>query len=469
MAVNIQMELARIELGDERRRRRAAKLAGRMAAAPQKSVRAACKGWNEAIAAFRLLHNRTVTPAKILAAHERSTLQRASQCKSLLVIDDTTELDYTSHKALEGTGPLSTLSRRGFFAHSHLLVAEQEGVALGLCGSRIWARDDAEHGKAKNKKETPFEKKESYRWLEGYLKACTVVENNPQAEVVFTGDRECDIYEIFAEWQRRKEKALPCAEIVVRSGRDRALTDGGHLHEKVRQGKVLGSYEIEFSSKMQARKVKGNRHLTHRKGRKAELEVRSARVRLRPPWRKQGEPLPVVELGVIGVFELDPPEGQEPIEWILLTSLPVETFDQAKRGVDIYTQRWLIEEFHRILKSGCRVEQIAFRDSDSLLAAVALYMVIAWRILYLRDYGRAAPRLCCSMFFTEAEWKAAFIVFRKATGPDPPTLAEMLAMVGKIGGHMGRKTDPPPGPECLWRGLQELRCYVTMGEAAGVL
>ena len=159
---------------------------------------------------------------------------------------------------------------------------------------------------------------------------------------------------------------------------------------------------------------------------------------LRPPERKHGEALPPVDLWAVGVFELNAPAGQEPIEWILLASLPAETFAQAIRIILAYTLRWKIEEFHRILKSGCRVEQLNFRDDESLLPAVALYCIVAWRILYLRDFRRAQPELCCSNFFSAEEWRAACIIHGRKIGKDPPTLAEMVDMVGKSGGHMGR-------------------------------
>ena len=468
MAANILKEICGIDLGDERRNQRIGRLATRMAASPQQSVRAACNGWAEAIAGFRLLHNETVTWDKILCAHEEATLERAGLCERLLLIQDTTELDYSSHKALKGAGRLDAENRRGFYAHNRLLVDEDAGVALGLCGSHLWTRE--QETKGHGHKQVPFEEKESHRWFEGYLKACAVAEKHPAAEVVCVGDRESDIYEIYAEWQRRGEGGEPLAEVLVRAGRDRALLESElHLFETVRQGRELGTYQVEFASKDQMRKIDGSNRLTRRLGRKATLQVRSTKVCLKPTQRKHGGKLPPVEMWAVGVFEIDPPQGQEPIQWFLLTSLPAETFAQAQRIVRAYAKRWLVEELHRILKSGCRVEQINFRDSASLLPTVALYLIVAWRILYLRDFRRAQPDLCCSVFFTSAEWRAACLIQGCASDQVPPTLAQMVEMVGKMGGHMGRKSDPSPGPECLWRGMEKLRCYVEMGLALGKL
>lgn len=477
MAANIKNELAGIDLGDERRNRRIAKLAASMAASPTESLRAACGGWAEAIAGYRLLHSESVTPEIILEAHQAATLERARLSQRLLLIQDTTELDYTNHKALQGVGRLDAQTRRGFYAHGHLLVDEDTGVAMGLISSHIWTRDP--ETKESKHKQVPFEEKESYRWFDGYLKGCALAAAQPNSEVIVMGDRESDIYEIFAERQRRESTGEPWAHVLIRAGRDRALLKEDETEEKakekarlfarVRQGRELGTYQVIVSDKDQIRKLKGNNRVTRREGRKATLQVRAVRVTLKPPHRKHGGKLPPVELWAVGAFELNVPAGQEPIEWFLLTSLPVETFAQAERVIFTYTQRWKIEEFHRILKSGCRVEQINLRDKESLLPAVALNFIVAWRILYLRDFRRAQPELCCTNFFTSEEWRAASIIHRRAIGKDPPTLAEMVDMVGKTGGYMGRKKDPSPGPECLWRGLGKLSCYVDMGRALGAL
>ena len=468
MAANILSEIAGIDLGDERRNRRIGRLASRMAASPQESIRAACKGWAEAIGGFRLLHNEEVTWEKILCAHEQATLERAGACERILLVQDTTELNYSSHKSLIGAGRLDAQTRQGFYAHNHLLVDEDTGVALGLCGSYVWTRE--QETKRHGHKQVPFEEKESHRWFQGYLKACEVAQKYPAAEVLTVGDRESDIYEIYAEWQRRGQCGENRAEVLVRAGRDRVLLDAdNHLFQTMRDGQELGTYSVEFASKAQVRKINGNRCLTHRLGRKATLEVRSTKVRLKPTHRKHGGKLPPVELWAVCVLEIDPPQGHEPIEWFLLTSLPAETFSQARRVIRAYANRWLVEELHRILKSGCRVERINLRTSAALLPAVALYLIVAWRILYLRDFRRAPPDLCCSIFFTSAEWQAACLIQGRPVDTGPPTLEQMVGMVGKMGGHMGRKKDPSPGPECLWRGMEKLRCYVEMGQALGRL
>jgi len=473
MAANIQKELAEIDLGDERRDRRILRLASRMAESPSQSLRAACGGWGDAVGAFRLLHSPLVTPDKILEAHCQATLKRAEACDSLLFIDDTTELDYSSHKALTEVGRLDHDFRRGFYAHNHLLADEDSGVALGLYGSKIWTRDP--EAKSRSHQKTPFEAKESCRWHQGYVQACALAADMPARQVLYVGDRESDIYEIFVERAGRLDAGEAAADLVLRTGRDRALIEKGeHLFEQVRNAPELGCFELKISANTRRKKVtlpgKGKTsRMVERTARTTKLTIRAATVTFRAPHRNFGGKLPAVEMNVVLVREVDPPEGQEPIEWILLTTLPIEGLEQAWRVVQAYAKRWLIEEFHRILKSGCRVEDIQLRKGHALLCAVALYMIVAWRILYLRDLSRGVPELPCTLFFSEAEWRAACIIQRKPVGTSPPSLKDVVELLGKIGGHMGRKNDPPPGPECLWKGLEKLRQYVEMGQALGAL
>lgn len=473
MAANIQKELAGINLGDQRRSQRIRKLAARMAESPSQSLRAACGGWGDAIAAFRLLHNPNVTPDKILDAHLQITRKRTEACDHVLFIDDTTELDYTSHKALSGVGRLDHSYRQGFYAHNHLLVDEDSGVALGLHGSKIWTRDP--QAPKHDNKDLPFEEKESFRWYEGYLQACDLAAEKTRGTVVYVGDRESDIHELYVEHARRREAGEAVADLVIRTGRDRTLVDEDvSLFAHLRNAPELGGLLLEIPTKTRRKKVtipgKGKTsRMVERAARTAKLTIRAAAVELRGPYRKHGGKLPPVKVNAVLVREENPPEGQEPIEWVLLTTLPVDKLEETWRVIQAYVRRWRIEEFHRILKSGCRVEHIQFREGHALLCAVALYMIVAWRILYLRDFSRAVPERPCTLFFSEAEWRAACIIKRKPVGTSPPSLQELVELVGEIGGHMGRKKDTPPGAQCLWRGLEKLRHYVEMGQALGAL
>jgi hypothetical protein len=465
VACNIQNEFASIALGDRRRDERLLKFAARLAQSASGSVRAACQGWDETVAGYRLLHSEHLNMQKLLGAHRQALMQRASQCGGdLLLVQDTTELDYSTHKALRGSGPISDQSRRGFFLHNRLLVAEEAGLVLGICSAQTWARLDSEHGKRERRKSLPIEQKESMRWLEGYGDACALSAQFPERKIIMVADRECDIYELYVRWQER-----PQADFIVRACRDRTLLDEEkHLFEKLHTSPLLGCFKMEIARKEQTVKIKGNSQRRVREARLVRMEVRAMTVHPQPPQRK-GLKLPKVELCAVLVAEQNPPEGQEPVEWLLLTTLSAQNFKGAMRIVRAYTRRWLVEEFHRVLKSGCRIEALTLRESGALLAAVALYMVVAWRILYLRDLSRGCAELPCTGFFTPAETRAACLILKRGADSDPPALGELTVMVAKIGGYAARKSDPPPGAECLWRGLEKLRCYVEMGQALGAL
>jgi hypothetical protein len=483
MSADVKHDLSGVKLGDERRERRLCRLATRMAQHPERSVKSACRGAAESTAAYRLLHRPEVTPEVILEGHQEAALSRAAlsraalvEGESLLLLQDTTELDFSTHKALKGSGPLGEKERRGFFAHNRLLVAEEEGVALGLCGSEIWARHDEDAGLSKDRKKRPIEEKESYRWVKAYKAARKIAHELENKTIIVVGDRESDIYELYEARANAKIKETGehrAPEFVVRSGRNRALAgelSGSHLHEYVRQeAPLLGKYRLKIDTKVQMKKKSGgSRVKTRRQGRKLELEVRACHLTLRAPYRKGREKPQEVTLWALVATETNPPKGQDPIDWILLTSMPVEDWESARRVLRIYQQRWLIEEYHRVLKTGCRVEQIALREADALLPTLAVSMIVAWRILYLRDMSRHCGELPVTCCFEEIEWRAVWIVALGMRTDDtraPPSLAQMLREVAILGGHQGRPSDRPPGAESIWRGMQDMRRYVEALEA----
>lgn len=478
MATRIDNEFPGVDLGDERRNRRLVRFAQRMAESPQRSVKSACRGAAESMGAYRLMHRQEVTPEQILGPHQRAAVERAAHLESgdVLLVQDTTELDFSTHKALKGSGPLGEKERRGFFAHNRLLVGEEEEVALGLCGSEIWARRDEEAGASKDRKRRPIEQKESHRWVKTYGVACKIADKLPEKQIVVVGDRESDIYELYEAWAKRLRgnpgSCVPA--LVVRIGRDRALSGelaGGHVYSHIRhKAPILGEYSIPLESKVQMKKVSGGSKIkTWREGRNALLEVRACSLILRAPYRK-GRKLEDITLWAMVALEKKPPKGQDPIQWFLYSTTALDSWESAQRVLKIYQQRWLIEEYHRVLKTGCRVEQMALRQAGALLPALAIAMIIAWRILYLRDMARHCgdlPATCC---FEPFEWKAVWIVALKMDPHDaraPPNLGEMLREVAILGGYHGRRNDPPPGAECIWRGMHDMRRYAEALQAVG--
>jgi hypothetical protein len=462
----VREEMGTADLRDPRLKKRLFLVMQRMFSSPVASLKAAFRGWAETIAAYRFFNNEKVTEAALLAPHQEATLQRVKTQESVLVIQDTTEIDYSSKKELEGKGPLSVHERQGFFAHSQYVVTP-ERVPLGLWGTLIYARDEvSEHP---SRKDQPIELKESYRWLEGYRDACRLAEMAPDTRVISACDREGDIYEIFLEWQRRRQKGEVAAEWLIRSCQDRSLVPfeetqantgvtANKLRAAVEQSAVLGTIEFDVLKHTGNKKVKGNRVKTIRQARRVAQEVRAIEVMIKAPWRK-GKKLEAVKIGVVLAREKNPPAGQDRIEWVLLTSLPVAGFESAQEVIALYLARWDIEVFHRVLKTGCRVEKLQLTEADRIKPAIVLYMIVAWRITYVMKLGRTCPNLPCDVIFEEAEWRAVYHVVHRKPAVEKPTLGEMVDMIGSLGGHLGRKGDGAPGAQSMWQGLMRAKDF----------
>ena len=445
-------EMLTANLGDERLNRRVAKILSRLADRPEGSVPAAFQSWAETLAAYRFFDNERVTPEKVLEPHRDATLERAKEFPVVLCVQDTTELDFTSKPQIQGLGPLSYESALGLYIHPTLAVTP-ERLCLGVLDQWSWARDPEDHG-GKNRQhrlQRPIEEKESFRWIEGYRRICDWQRTLPQTRLVYLADRDSDLFELFEEGQSGE------ADWLIRSSQDRALVDGGLLWTTMQEAEVLGTQEFDLPASAQ----RAQRHVVQ--------TLRVARLKLRPPYRPDKK-LPVVEVTAILACEEAPPEGVEPIEWLLLTNLDVENAEQAQEKVQWYVCRWQIEIYFRILKSGCRVEELQLQERDRLEVALALYMIVAWRVLYLTMLGRTVPGLSCEVVLAPAEWKAVYLVIQRKKPPtQPPLLQEALVLIARLGGFLARKGDGTPGPKALWIGLQRTRDFVLALEAQETL
>lgn len=438
-----------LHLGDQRLNARGRLLLERLFADPQASLNAACHGWAETQAAYRFFDNPKVQPEEVLRPHQHATRQRLGQHPVALLVQDTTELDYSAHPP-QGAGPLTSAQRLGFLDHSHVAFTP-DGLCLGVLGVDFAARAAEGFGDSKRRQYDPIETKETYRWLQGYRLACQTAAQVPQTQLISVADAEGDLYEVLVEADRARPPAR--AEYVLRVGKDRALTErdpaaGPDAYRKVRQ-------ELAQAPLLTTRRLDLPR-TPQRAPRTARLEIRAAAVRLKAPYRKHTR-LPDLRVHVVWVREVEAPAGVEPIEWLLLTSLPIDTAEAVLRVVDYYTGRWPIEVFFRVYKSGCRVEEVRLETAARLRPCLLLYKIVAWRVLYLTWLGREAPALPCDVVFAAEEWKPVWRVTQQAPLPaQPPRLAEFVGLVGRLGGHNGRRGDGPPGAEALWRGLRRL-------------
>jgi hypothetical protein len=285
-------------------------------------------------------------------------------------------------------------------------VVSEQGLPLGLLDASIMMRDDETFRGAGPRKQRPIEEKESFRWMRGYQKTLELARQLPESEVFSISDREADIFEAYQAWLEAGDS--PRAEWIIRANQDRARVnvaegDATKLFAALGAAPILGDIEFDVSARKGSKKVGGNRVHTSRGARTVHQTVRAMIITPRPPDRKGGK-LKEVSFWAILAEESDPPAGEEPIRWLLLTSKEVTTLAEARRIIHLYLRRWDIEVFHRVLKTGCRVERIQLKTSEAVIKAIMIYSVIAWRILYFTHLGRQCPEMPCGCVFEEAEW-----------------------------------------------------------------
>ena len=442
-------EFGGARLYDARLRRRLYGLAEDFFAQPGAFIPQACGGAPaKSKAAYRFFANARVDMQSLLTGHVEATAQRMQPHAVVLAVQDTTTLNYTAHPATEGLGPINTTKDQavGLILHDTLAFTVA-GTPLGLVDGQCWARDPEQaRTKRAQRNQLPIEAKESVKWLRSYRAAAAVQRLCPSTVVVSVGDREADLHELF--WEAQQTAAGP--KLLVRA-------------ERTRRRQVAGEPAEEHAylwQKLAAESVAGQQGLAiprqgSRPARTATLEVRYAAVTLRPPERSQA--LAVAAWAVYAREVEPPPEVTAPLEWMLLTTVAVETFAQAIERLQRYTRRWGIEVYHRVLKSGCRIEDRQLNNAASLERCLAIDLVVAWRIFWLVKQGRETPNVPCDVFLEEDEWKALYAtVHNTAPAPTPPSLREAVRMIAALGGFLGRKRDGEPGTITVWRGLERL-------------
>jgi hypothetical protein len=441
----IEAEMGGTNLGDTRLTARLLHMTGQFYAKPTANIPEACGSAMAAKAAYRFLDNDTVQWQAILQSHYAAAEERLRDKPLVLVAQDTTTLNYSSHPHTQGLGPIGTDSEavRGLMVHDTMAFSPQ-GTPLGLLNVQCWARERIGSRHARYQK--PIEEKESYKWLESYQAVSAVQARCRKTRLVVMADREADIHEVFAE----QAKTHHGAQLLIRA-------------ERSRNRKVLADDEsCEFLwTLLEAQPLIGTRDLLvppseTRAARQATLAVRALPVTLRPPKRKPQ--LPAVRIWAVLAQEIDPPAGVDGLEWMLLTTVEVKNREEAYERLDWYARRWGIEIYHRILKSGCRVEKRQMENAHRLSNCLAIDMIVAWRIHHLTTLGQETPEVPCTVYFTDSEWKAltTFITKTKTPPDHPPSLNEAVRLLGKLGGHLGRTSDGHPGSEVLWRGMARL-------------
>ena len=450
----VSAEFGGADLSDKRLDRRLIKTAQPLARSPTAPINEACGDWASTQAAYRLFDNPKASVQAILRPPTEATVARmAAHGGPVLAIQDTVFFSYGQPPKTRGLGPIgksNSAGERGLIMHNALALTTS-GVPLGVLSQQIWARkavpEEGPQEKIERLQCTAIEEKESSKWL-GALRA-TVARSPAGVKVITVADRESDFFEFITE--AHEAHAL----FLIRARTDRRLvpedSEGNtSILDAMVNAPVLGAVTVAIPSNGQ------------RKARTARVEVRIAAVTIKPPARrgqaKASASLEPVTVNVIAATEASPPTGIEALSGVLLTNLPVKSFSAAAEKIDGYAQRWGIETWHKVLKSGCTVEDCLLETGDRLKRYLTLFSLIAVRLMHVAYRARVQPQAPATEVFSQAEIEALHIrLTQTLPPPDPPTLRDGVRMIGRLGGPLGRTCDGEPGMTVLWRG--GLRLY----------
>lgn len=415
------------------------------------NVPQACASRAKTKAAYRFMAHADTSMGTLLQPHYQATEARVARESIVLAVQDTSSLDYTSHRTTQGIGPIGSWVNgpQGLHLHSTLAIST-EGVPLGFLDVQCWGRDREDFGKKARRHQLPIEEKESFKWVKSYRAVAAVQTRVRNTVLVSVGDREADVYELF----REAAADTNGPKLLIRAEHDRQLQNE---NEQERLWRTLQEKAVAGAQILQVPR-QGSRP-----ARQAHMAIRFAQVILQAPARCLKDE-PTIPVCAIFAQEQNAPAGVKPLEWLLLTTLSVTNFEQASEKLLWYTRRWSIEVLHRTLKSGCRIEQRQLGQADRLETCLAIDLVVAWRIYHLNKLGREIPQAPCTVYFEEAEWKALMVFTSGNPEPpaEPPTLRDALRRVAQLGGFLGRQRDGEPGTQTLWLGLQRLDDIVAM-------
>jgi hypothetical protein len=440
-------EFSGVRLPDQRLVKRFLQIGADFARAPAASLPEASGSWKATKAAYRFFDNERVSAQVLLEPHQFQTGRRMAAHSTVLVVQDTTGLNFEDHPATEGLGLVGAgrQGALGMWLHSSLAFAPA-GAALGVVAVEWWVRDPKEFGKAVRRHERPIEEKESFRWLKSYQATVRCARENPGTQFINIADREGDLYELFALAGQH-----PGVGVLVRAHHERRGQCGSTLSEMLAAQPLAGTIEIEVPRK------------PGQPARKAQLGVKFRALTLQPPKRQSAGP--PLNLWVVEAQEILPVGSpRKPLSWRLVTNVRVTDFAAAVERIGWYRRRWSIEEYHRILKSGCEVEQRQLATVERLGKILMLDLLVAWRVLELTRAARQPETLKAREYFGEDELevlKRWQLKNGRTVNPEP-TVREVVRWIAQLGGFLARKSDGEPGSMTLWRGLERLS-QITQG------
>jgi hypothetical protein len=436
-----QTAFGQADLGDARRTRRLVALAAAWGAQPTAAFPTLAGEPAATKALYRFfdlpahVYDRDI-PEAIRATLHQATKQQLAGAERVLAVQDTTSLDFTHHPATTDLGPLETARRVGLFVHTTLAVG-LDGQPLGLLAQEVWAREPSGAAPRPSRRERPIKEKESHKWLTALRTSQQGLP--PGVTLVHVGDQEADIFELF-----QAAAGLPQTELLVRATGDRRVAEApGLLRTAAFAQAVVDTRDLPLP------------RADDRPARTAHLTLRYAPLTLLPP-RTLGA-APALPVTAVLVQEVEPPPETEPIEWLLLTTVPVDSVAAAWERVAWYTYRWRVERYHLVLKSGLRIEQRHLGTAERLDCCLAVASGLASELLRLTYWARTQPTAPAQGLLAPTEW-AVLWTARHPGRPVPPapTVRDVVREIAALGGFLGRRRDGEPGVITLWRGLHRL-------------
>jgi len=455
-------EFEAVDFGDKRLNIRLQKIANSLSESPKASINQACEDWSQSKAAYRFFQNSTVSESKILDSHIIKTIERASAYPTILAIQDTCYISYKNHKKTQGLGVIAARIRskttnfqtHGLVMHTAFAVTT-EGLPIGLLDQKITSRSILNEEEKALKKRShnnslPIEEKESIKWIESFEKSNNHHELT-NVNVVTVCDREADIYDLFEIASCNKSAFLVRARQnrIVNKKSLYAKNSGEKLWSLLSCSPCHGEIEVNIPAR------------DNKEKRTAVLEIRFNTFIMNPPKnnpKHKIKKLPNLKLTAIYVIEKNPPVEKKALTWMLLTNIDTSNFEEAVEKVKWYCLRWRIEIFHKILKSGLKVEECRLGTADRLIRYLTVMSIIAWRIFFITLVSRTNPTLPCTYILAEEEWKVMYTKMNrtKIYPKNPPTVREVVRWIAQLGGFLARKSDGEPGPITLWRGWKKL-------------
>ena len=434
-----------LDFGDERLNRRLLIMAEAFGAQPDAPINQASADWQDTKAAYAFFANPKARPADILLPHQQRTLERMAAYPLVLTVQDTSFLNYTHHPATSGVGPIGG-GQRGLVMHSTLAFTPH-GLPLGVLDQQIWARPDTAPSTCRTK-QRPIAEKESQKWLSALRESVTMTPT--EVRLVTIADREADIFEFLAEADDLD------AEYVIRAAQDRRLAgEVSLLWAHMAMQEVAGQVRVEVAAR------------PGKPARRANLHVRVAQVTLQPPRRPGDDPgiwLEPLKVWAIWLHEDTPPEKVEPIDWLLLSNVAIASWQDTTERIGWYCVRPGIEAWHKIVKSGCTVEDCRLEDAERLKRYLTLMGIIAWRLFWLTHINRQTPDAPCTTILAEHEWKALYTTIQRTPNlpTKVPSVRQAVRWIAQLGGFLGRKGDGEPGITTIWRGWSRLADMANM-------